>query len=93
MRKIHKFQTDTYYDPFLQYIYLGADVTDGIFARTQVGVNTSANYAGDDYYAVAAYINADGGYVNADFTSVGGEGDISGNGTMNGTAMPTVAAP
>lgn len=86
-------QADTYYDPFPQYIYLGADVTDGIFAWIQIGVNTSANYVDDEYYAVAAYIDADGGHVNTDSTFVGGGGDMGGNGTMNGTAMPTGAAP
>lgn len=86
-------QADTYYDPFPQYVYLGADVTDGIFAWIQIGVNTSANYVDDEYYAVAAYIDADGGHVNADSTFVGGGGDMGGNGTMNGTAMPTEAAP
>lgn len=86
-------QTDTYYDPFPQYIYLGADVTDGILAWVQIGVNTSANYVNDEYYTVAAYIDADGGHVNVDYTFVGGRGDMGGNGTMNGTAMTTGAAP
>ena len=87
-------QADTYYDPFPQYVYLGADVTDGIFAWIQIGVNTSANYIDDEYYAVAAYLDEDGGHANANsMVGGGGGGDMGGNGTMNGTAMPTGAAP
>lgn len=86
-------QANTYYDPFPQYVYLGADVTDGIFAWIQIGVNTSANYVDDEYYAVAAYIDEDGGHANANSIVGGGGGDMGGNGTMNGTAMPTGSPP
>lgn len=84
-------QADTYYDPFPQYVYLGSDVSHGIFAWIQIGINRSANYIDDEYYAVAAYIDAEGGHVNTDSTFVGG-GDMGSNGTTNGTAMPTGVA-
>ncbi|KAM0702795.1 hypothetical protein Q7P35_010227 [Cladosporium inversicolor] len=86
-------QADTYYDNFPEYVYLGADVTDGIFAWIQIGVNTSANYVDDEHYAVATYMGEGGEYVNADSTFVGGGEDMGGNGTMNGTAMLTGVAP
>lgn len=34
-------QADESYDPFPQYVYLGDDVTDGIFAWIQIGINSS----------------------------------------------------
>lgn len=86
-------QADTSYDPFPQYVYLGADVTDGLFAWIQIGVNSSANYVDDEYYAVAAYLDADGGHASGDAFVGAGDGGAGGNGTMNGTAMPTGAAP
>lgn len=82
-------QAGTTYDPFPHYIYLGSDVTDGLMAWIQIGVNTSANYIDDEYYAVAAYIDAEGGHANAN-NALGGEG-MQGNGTMNGTAPPDEA--
>ncbi|KAL0259641.1 hypothetical protein SLS55_005378 [Diplodia seriata] len=85
-------QADTYYDPFPEYLYLGSDVSDGLFAWIQIGINTSANYIDDDYYSVAAYIQADGGHENEDSaTGFGGGGD-GGNGTMSG-AVPSGTPP
>ncbi|KAI7413409.1 aromatic compound dioxygenase [Hortaea werneckii] len=86
-------QADTYYDPFPEFIYLGNDVSDGLMAWIQIGVNTSANYIDGDYYSVAAQLWADGGHVNSD-SSFGGGGEMGGNGTMNGTgsAMPSGSA-
>lgn len=82
-------QADTYYDPFPEYLYLGSDVTDGLMAWIQIGINKSANYIDDDYYSVAAYYQADGGHENEDSAIGGGAG---GNGTMTG-AMPSGAMP
>ncbi|KAI6813058.1 aromatic compound dioxygenase [Hortaea werneckii] len=86
-------QADTYYDPFPEFIYLGDDVSDGLMAWIQIGVNTSANYIDDDYYSVAAQLWADGGHVNSESSFAGG-GEMGGNGTMNGTgsAMPSGSA-
>lgn len=85
-------QAGTYYDPFPEYVYLGEEVTDGLMAWIQIGVNTSANYIDDEYYAVAAYIDASGGHENEDADTAFGGGDMGGNGTTNGT-MPSGAAP
>ncbi|RMZ79980.1 hypothetical protein DV738_g2952, partial [Chaetothyriales sp. CBS 135597] len=49
------------YDPFPQFLYLGDDITDGLFAWIQIGLNTSADYTDDDYYNIAAYLESDGG--------------------------------
>lgn len=49
----------------------------------QIGVNTTANYIDDEYYAVAASYGANGGIANESGSVGGGAG---GNGTMNGTA-------
>lgn len=80
-------QAGTTYDPFPQYVYLGSDVTDGLMAWIQIGVNTSANYIDDDYYAVAAYHDAEGGHAYSTDSLPGG------NGTMDGSAMPSGPAP
>ncbi|KAI1090153.1 Intradiol ring-cleavage dioxygenase [Rostrohypoxylon terebratum] len=73
---------DSSFDPMPQYIYLGDDISDGLFAWIQIGVNASADYSEDDYYGVAAYIDAEGGHSTG-YTVGGGSG--GGNGT-NGTA-------
>jgi len=78
-------QASTYYDPLAEFIYLGDDITDGLLAWVQIGVNTSANYVDDSYYGVAAALYADGGVANSD-SAIGGSGMGGGNGTGNGTA-------
>ncbi|KAF2108121.1 putative GPI anchored dioxygenase [Lophiotrema nucula] len=82
-------QADNDYDPFPEFVYLGDDVTDGLMAWIQIGINTIADYTGDEYYNVAAYYQEDGGHENEDSAFGGGAG---GNGTMNGT-VPSGAAP
>ena len=83
-------QADSAYDPFPEFIYLGDSIEDGLFAWKQIGLNTSADWTDDDYYSIAAYIQADGGHANADSGFMGG-GD-AGNMTMSG-AMPSGTAP
>lgn len=73
-------QTDSSYDPFPEFIYLGDDVSDGLFAWLQIGVNVSADYQSDTYYNVAAYLDADGGHASST-TFSGGGGSGGGNGT------------
>lgn len=73
-------QAGTTYDPFPEFLYLGDDITDGLLAWIQIGVNTTADYTDDSYYAVAAVLQADGGHASSSAMGVGG-----GNGTMNGT--------
>ncbi|KAJ4374829.1 hypothetical protein N0V83_001907 [Neocucurbitaria cava] len=77
------------YDPFPQFVYVGEDIEDGLFAWIQIGVNATADYTDDDYYNVAATYQAGGGVANAD-SGVGG--GMGGNGTMNGT-MPSGSPP
>ncbi|TKA22554.1 hypothetical protein B0A50_08124 [Salinomyces thailandicus] len=98
-------QADTYYDPFAEFIYLGDDVSEGLLAWVQIGVNVSANYIDDDYYAVAANLYADGGHVSSNalgnMGGGGGGGNMTGGnmtggnmtgGNMTGSAMPSGAA-
>jgi hypothetical protein len=89
-------QTGTNYDPFLQYVHLVGDVTDGLFAWIQIGVNTSASYIDDEYYSVAAYLDAEGGHANANANananSMTGDGDMGGHMAGNGPARTKTAA-
>lgn len=80
-------QADTSYDPFPQFLYLGEDITDGLFAWIQIGINSTVDYQDDSYYAVAGYLAADGGHAESNAISGGGGGgggDAGGAG--NGTA-------
>ncbi|KAI0387491.1 aromatic compound dioxygenase [Hypomontagnella monticulosa] len=74
-------QADESYDPFPQYVYLGDSIEDGLFAWIQIGINGSADYSEDEYYGVAAYLDAEGGHSTG--YSVGGGGS-GGNGTAPG---------
>ena len=76
----------TTFDPFPQYIYLGDDLTDGLFAWIQIGIDPTANYIDDDYYSVAAYVDADGGHSSGVTFMGGGGGGDSGNGTDSGNS-------
>jgi hypothetical protein len=82
-------QAENDYDPFPEYMYLGDDITDGLLAWIQIGINVTADQSDSSYYSVAAVLQADGGHQNTDSTFVGG-GD-AGNGTAptNGTAPPS----
>lgn len=88
-------QTDSSYDPFPQFVYLGDDISDGLFAWIQIGINATADYQNDEYYAVAAYIDADGGHESSSSPNGGGgPGGAGGNGTAPTGAMPSgPAAP
>lgn len=82
-------QADASYDPFPEFIYLGDDITDGLFAWIQIGINSTADYQNDEYYAVAGYIAEDGGHAETN-SLMGGGGDMGGApGGGNGTAPPT----
>lgn len=88
-------QAGTTYDPFPEYMYLGDDVSDGLMAWIQIGVNVSADYTDDSYYAVAAYLQADGGHANEASSLGGGSGGMggSGNGTSAGNGTSSESAP
>ncbi|KAI1250198.1 hypothetical protein MGN70_007250 [Eutypa lata] len=92
---------DESFDPIPQYVYLGDSIEDGLFAWIQIGINGSADYTDDEYYGVAAYLDAEGGHSTG-YTVGGGGGGEGGNGTANGTMpsggpsgsdIPTGAAP
>ncbi|KAI0828073.1 aromatic compound dioxygenase [Hypoxylon sp. FL0890] len=75
-------QADASYDPFPQYVYLGDSIEDGLFAWIQIGINGSADYTEDEYYGVAAYIDAEGGHSTG-YSVGGGNGTgPGGNGTL-----------
>ncbi|TFA99738.1 hypothetical protein CCMA1212_008460 [Trichoderma ghanense] len=78
-------QADASYDPFPEYLYLGEDITDGLFAWIQIGINGSADYSTSSYYGVAAYLAEDGGHSTGNSIGGGGPGGPGGNGTGNGT--------
>lgn len=77
----------TTFDPFPEYIYLGDDVSDGLFAWIQIGIDTTANYIDDEYYSVAAYLDESGGHESTSnaFSAGGdmGNGTAPGNGTTS----------
>ncbi|KAI1142130.1 aromatic compound dioxygenase [Hypoxylon sp. FL0543] len=76
-------QADASYDPFPQYVYLGDSIEDGLFAWIQIGINGSADYSEDEYYGVAAYIDAEGGHSTGNSVGPGGNGTgPGGNGTF-----------
>ncbi|KAH6616242.1 Intradiol ring-cleavage dioxygenase [Boeremia exigua] len=88
-------QAEDDYDPFPQFVYVGDDITDGLFAWIQIGVNATADYTDDDYYSVAATYQAGGGVANANSGFIGGGGgggDLGGNSTSNGT-LPSGSPP
>lgn len=70
-------QADNDYDPFPEFLYLGSDVTDGLFAWIQVGINTTLDMSDNDYYSVAAVHDADGGYEVPSTFSTGGTNSTS----------------
>ncbi|KAF2177436.1 aromatic compound dioxygenase [Zopfia rhizophila CBS 207.26] len=81
-------QAEDDYDPFPEFIYLGDDISDGLMAWIQIGINTTADYTDDDYYSVAAVLAADSGHSTGNSVG-GGEG---GNGTMP-SGSPSGAIP
>ncbi|KAH8892673.1 aromatic compound dioxygenase [Thozetella sp. PMI_491] len=85
-------QADASYDPFPQYVFLGSDISDGLFAWMQIGINVSADYTADDYYSIAAYYGEDGGHAYEGSKFAGGGGGEAPSGGFSGTP-PTGAAP
>ena len=66
-------QAENNFDPFPEFIYLGDDITDGLLAWIQIGINTTADYSDDkDYYDIAATYQAGGGVTNPDSAFISG---------------------
>ncbi|KAJ5157897.1 uncharacterized protein N7482_008997 [Penicillium canariense] len=85
-------QADSAYDPFPEYIYLGNELDDGLFAWIQIGLNATADYSDNSYYSIAAYLEADGGHQNSGSTTSFTAGSGS-NGTIpSGSASPSASA-
>lgn len=70
-------QATSSYDPFIRYVYLGDDISDGIFAWKEIGINSTADYTNDSDYAIAAYLGANGGYENTGAHAFSGGGGSS----------------
>lgn len=86
-------QADNDYDPFPEYLYLGSDITEGLLAWIQIGINTTLDMTDNSCYSVAAKLDADGGYC-VDGCSAGcGSGSGGGEGVGNGIAGRSVTAP
>ncbi|KAJ8062692.1 hypothetical protein OCU04_009214 [Sclerotinia nivalis] len=79
-------QAENDFDPFPEFLYLSDDITDGLLAWIQIGINTTADWSDNSYYSVAATLQADGGHQ----ISTGGGGGGGGNRTApgNGTRPP-----
>ncbi|KAF5366782.1 hypothetical protein D9758_006473 [Tetrapyrgos nigripes] len=69
-------------DPFPEYVFLGDDVTDGIFGWISIGIDTTSSYS----IINAATLTEDGGVANAAGSFSGG-----GGGGMP-SAMPSASA-
>ncbi|KAJ5273705.1 hypothetical protein N7478_008830 [Penicillium angulare] len=86
-------QADSAYDPFPEYIYLGEDLDDGLFAWIQIGLNSTADYTDNSYYSIAAYYDAEGGHENSDSAAMGGgSGGSAPSGSMTMSSSPSASA-
>ena len=71
---------DSNSDPIFNYVYLGDDVTDGIFSWVTIGVDTSASY--DTSYA--ALLTSSGGVANSNSGGAGAGGAAPSGGIPSG---------
>ncbi|RAK96858.1 intradiol ring-cleavage dioxygenase [Aspergillus ibericus CBS 121593] len=77
-------------DPFVEYVLLGDDVSDGIFGWIALGVDVDA----DSEITPAAEYTADGGVENDSSSSgMGGGSGGMGGGSAPGGSAPSGAAP
>ncbi|KAK2755445.1 putative extracellular dioxygenase [Colletotrichum kahawae] len=81
------------YDPFVQYVLLGDDISQGVLAWITVGINTTADYSSSA--SAAAHYYAGGGVDTSSGNSGGGPGGAGGpgNGTFPSGAAPSGAGP
>jgi hypothetical protein len=86
-------QADSAYDPFPEYIYLGDNLDDGLFAWIQIGLNATADYTDNSYCSVAAYLEADGGHQNSDSVVGGGSGASGAPSGTNSTMPSAISSP
>lgn len=76
------------YDPVVEYVLLGDDVSEGIFAWIAFGMDSTSAYN----ISAAAYWTENGGVVNENAGS-GMGGGAPPSGSMPSGAAPTGAAP
>ena len=76
------------YDPVVEYVLLGDDISEGIFAWISFGMDATAAYN----ISAAAYWTANGGVVNPD-AGAGGPGGPPPSGTGFPGGPPTGAPP
>ncbi|KAL5045927.1 hypothetical protein BDW71DRAFT_183074 [Aspergillus fruticulosus] len=76
-------------DPFVEYVLLGEDVTDGIFAWINVVIDSSQSSS----VTPAAYLTEDGGVENSNSGAGGPGGGSGGPGGEAPTGLPTGAPP
>lgn len=76
-------------DPFVEWIQLGDDITDGVMAWISIGIDPTA----DDEISSAATIYKDGGVANENSGMGGGPGGPGGEGPDGNGTVPTGAPP
>lgn len=78
-------QAGTTYDPFPEFMYIdSSDITQGLLAWIQIGINVTFDATTTSYYGVAAAITEDG--VTVSSSTIGGGGSGGDGGDFNGTA-------
>lgn len=85
---------DTTSDPVFEYVYLGDDLSDGLFGWVTIAVNVSATYD-PNYsfvYTASGGIAESGGTTTVDGGSPGGN-STTGNGTTPSGSFSSGAAP
>ncbi|CAN9297314.1 unnamed protein product [Alternaria sp. RS040] len=77
-------------DPFVEYVMLGDDISEGLFGWLAFGMDSTNSYN----ITPAAYWTEEGGVENENSGGMGGGPGGAPNGTMpSGTVMPTGAMP
>lgn len=79
--------TDNDSDPVFEYVFLGDDISDGIFSWLTIGIDTSASYE----TSYAALLTANGGVASDDSESGDDEGAMP-SGTPGASASGTPGA-
>lgn len=74
-------------DPFMEYVYLGEGITDGLFAWISVGVDPKE----DNEVTPSAYYTEDGGVENED-AGMGMGGPPPGASSVSGMMMPSASS-
>lgn len=80
-------EATTDYDPFVEYVQLTDDISDGLLAWITVGINGSADHS--DEYNPAAHYYATGGETVKSSGGAGGVGAPSNPCVVGGGTEPT----